>query len=40
MEGLFSGATRVTESSSSHLDVFLSNSSYSFSNVAGFPMRL
>jgi len=37
VEDLFSGPTRVTESSSSHLDVFLSSSSYSFSNVASFP---
>ena len=34
---LFSGPTHITESSSSHLDVFLSNTSYSFSNVVGLP---
>ena len=34
---MFSGPTRITESSSSHLDVFLTGTSCSFSNVAGFP---
>ena len=37
LEDMFSGPTRVTESSTSHLDVILSNTTYSFSNVAGFP---
>jgi len=36
LEDMFYGPTRVTESSSSHLDAFLSNTTYSFSNVAGF----
>ena len=37
LSDMFSGPTRITESSSSHLDVFLTSSSCSFSNVAGFP---
>ena len=37
---LFSGPTCITESSSSHLDVFLSNTSYSFSNVVGLPCSI
>ena len=37
LSDMFSGPTRITESSSSHLDVFLTSTSCSFSNVAGFP---
>ena len=37
LHDMFSGPTRITESSCSHLDVFLTGTSYSFSNVTGFP---
>ena len=36
LRDMVSGLTRITESSSFHLDVFLTSTSYSFSNVAGF----
>ena len=35
---MFTGPTRVTESSSSHLDVFLTNCSYSFTDVTALPV--
>ena len=35
---IFNEPTRITESTSSHLDVFLTNSSFSFDNVFAVPI--
>ena len=36
LQDMFAGPTRVTESTSSHLDVFLTNSVFSFTDVTAF----
>jgi len=38
LQDMFTGPTRVTESTSSHLDVFLTNSRYSFTDVMALPV--